>query len=147
MDTNAETFRAKYLIVGVLLFLVSGCLTYTEANLYLRGNDGQANVVQAFETRGRRGSTRLTVEYEFTDGEGNRRKEQSTVSRSTPVPGPGGKIAIRYTNGANGSSRLAGHVNWVGVVLFGVSLAIIVFGIFVLMKEERATRPARRRPE
>jgi hypothetical protein len=139
-----ESFRAKWLLVGVVMFLVTGCMTYSEAALLVAGHDGQATVVQSFETRRRR-STRLTVEYEFTDRLGNKRKEQSTVSRHTPVPARGGTIDIRYTDGQRGHSRLSGHVNWVAVGFFGVSVLLIAFGIFALVREERATRPRRRR--
>ena len=81
MDSENEIAKAKWLLAGVFLFLVSGCFTYRELNFWLRGADGQATVLQVFESRGRRGSSSMTVEYEFTDVENNRRGLRFVVDR------------------------------------------------------------------
>ena len=54
--------------------------------------------------------------------------------------GEGGKVAIQYTAGADGSSRLAGHVNWVGLTLFALSLgAMGMFGFRLWREAAEAT--------
>jgi hypothetical protein len=145
MDQESELAKAKWLLGGILLFLVSGCFTYYEVNYWLRGTDGQATVLKVFESRGRRGRVSLTVEYEFTDAAGNRRKDQQSVSRDSDLPGTGGKIAIQYLPGADASSRLAGSNNYLFVGLFIVSLAFIAFGILKLVKEANDDGPKRRK--
>ena len=54
---------------------------------------------------------------------------------------------MRYTPGENGSSRLAGEVNWVAFALFALSAAAVVVFVGKLYLEARATtrEPKRRR--
>ena len=122
-------------MIGVFLFLISGCFTYYEIDMLFRGTDGQATVVNLFESRGRRGSVRLRVEYEFKDTEGNIRKDGVTTSLSRVDEFMVKTIPIRYTPGKDGRSRLAGDVNWVYVALFAGSILVIGFGVYRLFRE------------
>jgi hypothetical protein len=145
MDSDNEIAKAKWLLGGIFLFLISGCFTYRELNFWLRGTDGQATVVQVFESRGRRGSTSMTIEYEFSDTENNRRKDQQSVSPDSSLPGVGSKIPIRYTPGKEGSSRLLGGVNWLFIGIFVVSIVLMGIGIFALIREANDDGPKRKK--
>jgi hypothetical protein len=145
MDHENELARAKWLMLAAAIFLVSGCLSWDELIYLISGRETQADVTKAFEVtkRGRLGMSeqrRLTVEYSFADTDGKRRIGTDTVSPDWPLPG-GGKVAIQYTAGADGSSRLAGHVHWVGLTLFALSLgAMGIFGFRLWREASEATR-------
>ena len=153
MDSDHELARAKWLLLSAAIFLISGCISWDELVYWVSGRDIQADVVKAYQVtrRGRLGQSevqRLTVDFAFTEPEGTRRTGTDTVARDWPLPG-GGKVPVRYTAGANGSARLSGHVNWVGLVLFGFSLGSVgVFGFRLWREAVDATRdqkPKRRK--
>jgi hypothetical protein len=130
MDAEHEVGRAKWLLFCGLWFIVSAFISYNELIYLLRGRTTQATVLEAYQverSRGRFGLSkelRLVVEYQFIDSAGNTRKESDEVSPDWGVPAKG-TIAVSYTPGKDGRSRLAGHVNWLGPVLFGSSLVVI----------------------
>lgn len=139
MDSDSELARAKWLLIAGAIFLVSGCVSWGEVVYLLFGRDAQADVTKAYEVtrRGRfgvGGRTRLTVEYSFSEPDGTRRTGTDTVPTDW-FDQPGGKVEVRYTAGANGSSRLAGHVNWVGLGFFGLSVGLLGFFGFRLWRE------------
>jgi hypothetical protein len=145
MDSDNELARAKWLLISAGIFLVSGCVSWTELVYLVAGRDAQADVVKAYEvTRGGRfglgGRQRLAVDFSFAEPDGTRRTGTDTVPIDWPVPA-GGKVPVRYTAGADGNSRLAGHVNWVGLALFGLSVAAMgVFGFRLWREASEATR-------
>jgi hypothetical protein len=139
MDTAHEIARLKGLLTSTVLFLVSGCLSWTEMAYFIMGQDTQASVIKTYEVK-RRWGKRQVVDYQFTEPGGTNRRGSDTVSRDWKVP-PDGKVPIRYTAGSDGNSRLTGNVNWVGLILFAVSLASIGWFVFRLWREaSEATR-------
>jgi hypothetical protein len=138
-----EVARAKLLFIGIVILLVSGCISYGEFDYALNGRETEATVTKTYETRSRRGGTQLNVEYTFNESNGTQRKGSDRVSTSWSVPA-NGKVAVLYTSG-DGSSRLVGNANWVGLILFAVSLVIIVVGVVRLLIEANAEPPPRRR--
>jgi hypothetical protein len=152
MDTENELARAKWLLISVAVFLFSAWISWGELLYLIVGRDAQADVVKAYEvTRGGRfgvgGRQRLVVDYSFTEPGGTHRTGTDTVPPDWPIP-QGGKVPVRYTAGADGNSRLAGHVNWIGIVLFGLSVgAVGVFGYRLWREASEAYRerkPGRR---
>ena len=143
-ENQNELARAKWLLLGIVLFLISGCMSYGEITYFLNGHDTEADITKTYESRGRRGGTSLTVEYAFAEPGGTRRKGMSSVATDWSVPN-NGKVPVRYTAGADGSSRLAGRVNWIGLGLFAVSVGCV--GVFVvrLLREGAAEPEPRRR--
>jgi hypothetical protein len=138
-----ESDAGKWFILGFAGLLVTGCSSTTELCLLLFGREGRAHVVKTYESRSRR-TTRLTIEYEFTDDDGRRRHEDCTVARRTPVAGAGSTIAIRYSNGPFRTSRLSAHPNWIGLAFSVAALGSIAFGVFVLIRQ-RSAEPERDR--
>ena len=152
MDTDNEIARAKWLLISAAIFLVSGCVSWGEVVYLISGHDAQADVVEAYEVKrggkfGRGGQTRLSVDYTFNEPDGTRRTGTDMVSPDWPMPS-GGKVPIRYTAGAEGNSRLAGQINWIGLMFFGMSIAAMgMFGyrLWLEASEETSDRKPRRK--
>lgn len=144
MDNENELARAKWFLGCLVLFLLSGCLSYQELAYLINGHETQANITKVYESRGRRGSTRLTVEYAFTEQNGKQRKAMDTVSTDWPVPA-NGKVAVQYTPGEDGSARLAGGVNWIGPGMFALSICVLgVIAVRLLLEGAKEPKPRRR---
>ncbi|WP_020472813.1 hypothetical protein [Zavarzinella formosa] len=144
MDSDNETARAKWLLGAAVVFLASGCVSWNELIYLLGGRNTQANVEKVFEInrRGRfglGGGRQLTVEYAFTEPDGTKRTGTDTVPMDWPPP-VNGKIPVQYTAGEKGSSRLAGHVGWIGVTLFALSAgSVAIFGYRLMREANDAT--------
>ncbi len=148
MDQETEIARAKWLLMGIFLFLASGCMSYDEAVYLVSGCDAVADITNAYESRSTRGAS-LTLEYTFTEPNGTHRKGMRSVPVDWPVPADG-KVLVRYVPGQDGSSRLSGRPNWVGLGLFTLSLlwiAVFAFRLFREALDEPKPRPRRRRPD
>jgi hypothetical protein len=143
MDHENEIARAKWVLGALALFLISGCISYGEIAYFLNGQDAEATISKAYESRSRRGGAALTVEYTFTEPGGTYRKGMESVPLDWPVP-ENRKVAVRYTPGEDGSSRLAGRVRWVWLCVFGGSLVMILVAAALLLREG-AEEPAPRR--
>lgn len=142
MDAEHDLQKAKWLLIGIGLFLLGGCISWEEVMYLLRGRDAQATITKVFETRGRTGN-RLSVEYEFTESGVGQRRGNQTVSLDWPVPRDG-KVMVRYTPGIDGDSRLSGHVRWLGLLLFFGSLVFVVIGIIVMGREAHDDKPRKK---
>jgi len=144
VDHENELARAKWFLVGIVLFLLSGCMSYQELAYLINGRETQADITKVYESRGCRGSTRLTVEYAFTEQDGKQRKAMDTVSTNWPVP-PNGKVAVQYTPGEDGSSRLAGGVHWIWPAVFAFSLlCLLIIAVRLLREGAEEPKPRRR---
>jgi hypothetical protein len=150
MNEDGEVRKAKWLFFSLIALLVSCCVSYHELVFFLRGQQAKGAVTKAYETilRGRFGSERgraLTVEYTYTDADGHMRSDSDTVPLDWSLS-PDGSVAIQYLPGAEVQSRLAGHVNSGGIVLFVVMCSVVAFFAYRLWHEaSEATRPARAR--
>ncbi len=151
MDDAAESGRAKALLIAGVLFLGSGIYAYSEFMYLVRGTDTNATITEANKVtkRGRFGSSRgqrIEIEYKFTDADGNARTGMDRVDTDWALPADL-KVPIRYRPGADGSSRIAGQVNWFALILFGVGLtAVCIFG-YRLWKEanDAYAKPGRKK--
>jgi hypothetical protein len=145
MDRDNEFGRAKWLALSGLAFVISCFVVYDEVVYLVRGRVATANVTSAYEVTTRRFGVvtgkSLTVEYTFTEPDGTPRSGSDTVSASWVLPETGG-IPVRYTPGAEGRSRLAGHFYWAGVVFFFVALLVMgVFGYRLWREAKEAYEP------
>ena len=143
MDAERNLQKAHLLFIGLAMLLVGGCLSYLELIYLFRGREAQATITKAWEIR-KLGSTRWSVEYEFNEpGVGQRR---GTDSCSTGWPGVmNGTVAVRYTPGKDGESRLSGNVSWLGLGLFAAAIALIIWGIIVVSREMYVDKPRKKR--
>jgi hypothetical protein len=149
MDEESELRRAKWLIFGIVIFLVSGFFSYRELVYAISGKETRGEITKTYLTEERRrgGTTTVrTVEYSFTEANGTQRTGTDTVSTTWPVPADR-RISIRYTPGADGNSRLSGQANWIALVLFGISaIVVIVFFVKLMIEATQATRELNRGP-
>ena len=131
MDTDSESAKMKLLVIGLLVFLVTGCISYSELAYLLGGHKATARVSRVREVEEvRRIGTRTmhAVEYEFTDSRGNHRRGSDRVDVDWPVT-EGAMTDVQYRSGTDGDSRLAGHVNWVGSsVFFAAAIYLTIAG-------------------
>lgn len=144
MDEERELARAKWAMLVFAVFVISAWVSYDELALYLNGRDAQADVTKVYMSQNRRGS-RLTIEYAFTEPDGTRRRAMTTTSPDAPPPAPNAKLAVRYTPGESGNVRLAGHVNWIAIGIFGASLCVVLVVIVILVREANDDAPRRKR--
>lgn len=148
MDRDNELARAKWLLGSGVLFLASCFACYSEMVYLLSGHKIDAAVTEAYEVthRTRFGMSQgkaLTVEYRFAEPDGTQRTGSDTVASNWDLP-PTGTIPVQYTPGAEGRSRLAGHINWLGIWFFFVSIGVLAFFGYRLWREAvEATRPSK----
>ncbi|MEX0704804.1 MAG: DUF3592 domain-containing protein [Planctomycetales bacterium] len=141
MDEEAELARFKWLLISGVAFLISAFFAWSELQYALRSRTVEAELVEVRETYtvGRRGRRvpKLEVEYRFTEEDGALRLERDDVSTDWPLP-EADTVAVQYFPGAPGESRLAGHRNWIALVVFFGTLAVVAVAGWKLWREARA---------
>lgn len=115
MDNDSEIRRAKWLAIAGFIFLASGCYSYQELIYLVRGRTTQATILRVYEVTkhgrfGQETGTHQVVEYQFVDSDGKSRRDSDEISSNWDIP-PIGTIAVIYTPGPKGLSRLADHTN------------------------------------
>lgn len=144
MDSEQELAKAKWLLICGAIFLLSCFMCYDELAYLLWGREAQATVAKVYESRSRRGPTRLTVEFTFSEPGGLHRKGMVTVPTDWSAP-RSGTVPVEYTAGELGRARLAGQVNWTWIIVFAASVAAMgVFG-YRLWREANDDAPRKRR--
>jgi hypothetical protein len=149
VDGKEELARAKRLLGCGAMFLLSCFLVYDEFSYLAWGREAQATVTKAYESRkggrfGAGGPSELEVDFTFTEADGTQRRGTDTVAPDWPLPRTG-TVAVQYTPGELGRARLKGHVQWGGIVFFGVSLAAVaVCGVLLWREAIEAARPEKR---
>lgn len=142
MDTGSEVAKFKWLLIVGVMFLISCYICYGEMVYLFRAEEIEATVTKTYEVqRGRFGrSTRLVVEYAFYEPNGAYRTDDDTVSTDWEMPASG-KVAVEYTPGKEGRSRLSGHRNWFGIIFFVASLLLLgFFGVRLWSQAGEATQ-------
>jgi hypothetical protein len=143
-----ELRRAKLFLAGLVLLVVSCVFGYEELSYLFLGRETSATVtgVKEITTHGRTGEhTHREVEFTFVEPGGTRRTGSDRLDTSWTPPA-NGVIQVRYTPGADGRARLAGHVNWLGVGMFAVALCLVLFfGVRLWLQARAATRPRKRK--
>ena len=138
MDTEEEVGRLKWLLIGGLVFLVSGCFSVGEMKYKMGAKEADAKVVstQEVQERGRRGRVRnkLEVEYVFKDEKGSAYKGKQRVDDDSPIR-EGQTIRIEYLAD---KSRIKGEDNMFWVYVFLASVAFVVFKIVMIWRQSKA---------
>ena len=141
MDAGKEIARAKWLLLAVLVFLVSGCLSWGEFVYLIGGKTADATVTKVVEVTSKRWGVetgkRLEVTYTFTEPDGTPRTGTDTADLNWPIP-VSKKTLVQYTPGKDGGSRLSGKVNWIALTVFGVAVAAIGLTIVLFVRKARA---------
>ena len=139
IDAQSETARAKWLLIAGVLFLGSSIYAYSELMYLIRGRDTTATITEASKVtkRGRFGlsqSQQIEIEYKFTDADGNDRTGSDRLDDDWKIP-TDRKVAICYRPGQDGSSRVAGKIGWVTLVIFGICLTGMCVFAYRLWRE------------
>jgi hypothetical protein len=141
------TLSAKLFLFCSILLIITGFYAFEECVYLVAGREATAKVTGAsVVTTLRRSGTHkhLKVEFAFVEPNGTQRTGSDTASADWIPPG---EVAIRYTPGKDGRSRLAGTSNWLLVGLFFVSLAVVAgFAVRLWLEAREATREPERRP-
>lgn len=143
-DSYVMAWRFKYAILFGLMFLVSVYYSWQELVYVVRGNTAQAMVTETYTMKsGRfRQHEERVLEYKFAEAGGLSRRGADTISMDEPVPG---QILVQYTPGEKGRSRIAGHVRWMWLCIFGVAVGGLAFAIYRLNKHMDEVMAPRRR--
>jgi hypothetical protein len=148
MDMDEEVGRAKWLLLSGVMFLVSCFICYAELRYLISGREVQATVTKVTEVTQRRRyglgeSKHLSIEYAFQEPNGTMRKGEDSVGLDSPLA-RGPTVPVQYTPGGDGRSRLVGHVHWVGIAVFVISVSILGVAGWRLWREASQPFPSRR---
>ena len=157
MDEDEELRKLKWLLIGGLVFLVSGWFAFGEMRYALFGSTVQARIVDVSDTelvgrRGRRTPMRA-IRYSFEESDGAQRTERDDVPLDwTPAEGEtltaGSTVSVQYLSGKPDKSRLAGHKHSLPLAIFVVCLlGMLGFSVWLWRHAHEAVHgnPYRRR--
>jgi hypothetical protein len=136
MDQEFELARFKWILLALVVFIISGCLSWGELMYLVTGKDAEANIGKVYEVT-KKGSKWLSIEYSFSEPDGTSHNGDLNAALDWRPPA-NGKVPVRYTPGKDGNVRLAGAVNWIALGCFGGSMALVAFfGIRLFLQARR----------
>lgn len=144
-DQDHVVWKFKYALLFGMLFLVSIYYSWQELVYLIRGRLAQGTVTESYsQSLGRYGQNKSRViEYRFAEDGGLQRKGGDTLSMEEQVPD---FVLVEYTPGENGRSRIKGHIRWLWLAIFGVSIAGLAWAGYRLNKHiDEAMAPRNKR--
>lgn len=118
MDGDEEARKVKWLIRFGLGLIVTSFLAWGELTYAVFGKRADATVTKVEDAIGKYNKRVGThVSYQFVDDTGANRTGEDGMSLDWQPPS-GGHIPVVYRAGTDGASRLAGHVNWIGLTFW-----------------------------
>ena len=129
---NEESGALFWLIVAILVFIVSGLISWREMKYQLYGETTEAVIKRVIPVKHRdrgRDYTVYHVRYMWTQRDGVKREDVDDVGTEWNRPASD-TIRIDFLSGEQGS-RLSGDVNYFALVYFYGSAAIMIV-VFVL---------------
>jgi hypothetical protein len=115
MDPDEEAKKFKWLLRFGIGLLVTSFFAWGELTYAVFGKNADATITKVERVQGRRGSEVTAISYRFTDSTGAERTGSDVMDADWDGPRKG-TIPIVYRSGPDGKSRLAGHVNWIGII-------------------------------
>ena len=143
MNEESKVARLKWDFFGLIALIVCGLFSYGEMTYFILGRTAEANLTKAEEITvrsgrfGARTSQKLSLEYAFVEADGTRRTGRDTVDLDWAFPADK-KVAVRYTPGNDGKSRLAGGFEWLWLVAFGIAMVVWIYFIIRFILHVRA---------
>lgn len=120
MDIQAERLKAKWLLIAIAGFIITGCLSWVELKYAIWGVSTYGNIIEVRETYevGSRGRhiPKQNVHYSFEDRVGQLHDEHENVSMKFPIPAE--KIAVQYLPGVKNSPRIRSWTYQIPVWIF-----------------------------
>lgn len=144
-ESDNPVRKFKFALMFGIWFLVSCYYSWQELVYLIRGKRTVATVTETYQqSSGRFGTNKHRVlEYRFSEEGGLGRRGADTMSMEEPAPT---QVRIEYTPGENGRSRLEGHVRWMWLAFFGISMTGLAVSLYVLNKKiDEAMAPRRRK--
>lgn len=147
----SEMARVRVLVITTIAFFISMFASCSEMKYQLWGKTTTAELLKVTKVQESRRSHSLALDYQFTDADGQVRKEEDRVSTSwVPPAAPEGQrptIQVDYIPGSPGTSRLDGQSNIVFVIIFLAILGFLVLQVAKFWKgyQEHERRMARER--
>ncbi len=144
-----EMKRVRVLAITTIAFFVSMFASCSEMKYQLWGKTTTAQLLKVTKVTESRRSKSQALDYQFTDVDGQVRKEEDRVSTSwvppTAVDGQRPTIQVDYIPGSPGTSRLDGRSNFVFVIIFLAILGFLLFQVARFWKgyQEHERRMAR----
>jgi hypothetical protein len=141
VSTWKKLIRSKFFVAGLVFIILSSIVSYREIEELISGRDAVAIRAMRYpvESKGWFGKeTKLAVNYEFNDADGNHRKGHDEVD-ATWQPPKNGPIMVRYMPGPDGRSRLADHHDWLGIALFGIGVLFMIVARHQLLRPPKVT--------
>ena len=137
MDFQAERLKAKWLLIAIAGFIISGCLSWVELKYAVWGVAAQGRVIevrQTYEVGGRgRHIPKQNVHYTFRDISGQFHDEHENMSVNFKVPEK--LIAIQYLPGVKNSPRIKIWKYQIPVWIFLGCIVLVSIGIARLAYE------------
>jgi|GEM_PF-1498695 len=145
MDQDEELKRFKWILSSGLVFLISGCFSYTELKYAIRGKTTEAQVSEFKEYMGgrRSNSPKVDLRYTYLEADGTSRGGRDDVPRSW-VPDDPKSVTIQYIPGVEDSSRIKASERLMPVYFFAATALWLGYSIFTLARE--ANTPIARGP-
>lgn len=148
IDQDAELQRFKWILASGLMFLITGCLAYSELRYAIWGETAQAKVHDVRDTisTSRRAGSMVSLHYTFTESDGTQRTDHESVPADSPLVGAQ-TILVRYLPGVDQSSRIEGSVRFNALLFFLGSLLWLAYSIYSMAREAHTpiSRGPRRR--
>lgn len=143
-DSDNPVRKFKYALMFGIWFLVSCYYSWQELVYLIRGKIAVATVTETYQqSSGRFGTNKHRVlEYSFAEAGGLARRGADTISieESTPT-----QVRIEYTPGEKGRSRLEGHIRWMWLAFFAISMTGLGVSIYRLNRHIDAAMAPRKR--
>lgn len=143
-DPDNPVRKFKYALMFGIWFLVSCYYSWQELVYLIRGKIAVATVTETYQqSSGRFGTNKHRVlEYNFTEAGGLARRGADTISIEEPIPR---QVRIEYTLGEKGRSRLEGHIRWMWLAFFAISMTGLGVSIYRLNRHIDAAMAPRKR--
>jgi hypothetical protein len=145
MDADSELVKAKWLLVALVAFAVSGCYSLSELNYLVRGETTDAQITEVLDTtRGRRsGAPVRLVKYTYKEPDGTLRRQDDVMPPDWLPPGGGSTVPVRYVPGSEYSGQIVGSASRWPLLLFGVCCAAALILVWSVARQANAPPPRR----
>ena len=151
MDGHDEAKKVKVLMYVTIAFLVSLYVSYGELAYLRLGKKTTAKLTKAYlkvSESDRTNEKSVEIKYKFAEPDGTHRIGSDSMPggwrpKNWDPDMETGEVEIQFTPGEDGRSRVTGHVNWIGLVLFFVLLSVLGFQAFSFWREvQDAIKPS-----
>jgi hypothetical protein len=127
----------KIMGIGLLLFVVGLFMLQKEFRLMIWGKKAEAQIADAWVSSGigRRSSSKVEVEYLFSDDKNQSVKGYFYIHDSADVP-TNDKVTVLYLPGKPEINRPVNQSSWAPYLFFIGGIGLFIYGLWYMMKSE-----------